>query len=97
MECTLTITKIEIELPADVNMILDYENAVREKIMRAICYCDKAYDKYVLDYDETKERTYIQYVGLNNQYKWALSEPIPYGEFDYIQDISMFLVILVMH
>ena len=26
----------------------------------------------------------------NNQYGWTLSQPIPYGEIEYVKDISMF-------
>ena len=42
------------------------------------------------DFDETKESTYIQYLDFNNQYGWALSQPISYGGFEYVEDVSMF-------
>ena len=33
----------------------------------------------------------IQYLDLNNQHWRALSQPIPYGRFEYVEDISMFI------
>ena len=32
----------------------------------------------------------IQYLDLNNQHWRALSQPIPYDGFEYVEDISMF-------
>ena len=57
----LKITEIELELLTDVNMILDYKNGVRVGIPIAICHNGEASNKYMHDYGETKERTYIQY------------------------------------
>lgn len=37
-ECARKITEIKLELLTDVNMTLDYENRIREGIMRAICH-----------------------------------------------------------
>lgn len=37
-ECALKITKIKLELPTYVNMILDYKNVITGGITRAICH-----------------------------------------------------------
>ena len=47
---------MKLELLADVYMILNYENGVRG-IVRDICYYSKANNKYLHDYDATKEST----------------------------------------
>ena len=53
-------------------MILDYENAIREKITRNIWNYAEANHKYMYDYDETKESTYFQYVDFKSQHEWAI-------------------------
>ena len=37
-------------------MILDYENAIRGGITKAICHYGEANNRYMYDYDERKER-----------------------------------------
>ena len=54
LEYTLKITKIELKLLKDVNMILDYENGIRGRITRAICQCGETKDT-MHGYDETRE------------------------------------------
>ena len=71
-------------------MLLDYENGIRGEIARAIGNYTKANHKYMYDYDEIKESSYIAYPDFNNQYGWALSEPLPYGGFANVEDKSMF-------
>ena len=51
-------------------------------------YYGEVNNKYMHDYDK-KESTYIQYLDFNNQCGWALSQPLPYGGFDYVEDISI--------
>ena len=79
-ECTLKITKIELELLADGDMIFDYGNAIRREISGAISHYGEA----------SKESTYVQYLDFNNQYGWALSQPVPYNGLEYVENISMF-------
>ena len=61
--CKRTL-KTKKELLTDVNMILDYENGIRGGIPKAIYQYGKANNKYIHDYDETKESTHIQYLVL---------------------------------
>ena len=71
-------------------MILYYEHGVMGRITRAICNCTETNNKYLHDYDKIKESTSIQHLDFNNQYRWALSQPLPYARFDYVEEISMF-------
>ena len=45
-------TKIVLESLAGVNMILDYNDAIKGGITRAICHYAEANNKYMHDYDE---------------------------------------------
>ena len=83
MECALKITGIEIELLTYVNRILDYENGIRGGITRTACHYVEPNNKYMCDYGETKKD--------NSDNRWALSQLLPYGRFDYVEDVSMFI------
>ena len=90
-EWSLKITRIELKLLANVNMILDYEHSIRGWVTGAICHHVKANNKYMHDYDKSKEYSYIQYFEFNKQYGWALSEPLLYGELANVEDMLMFI------
>ena len=47
-------------------MMLDYENDIREGITTAIRHCTEANGKYMYDYNETKESSFIFSVDFNN-------------------------------
>ena len=78
-------------------MVLDYGNGIRGGITRAIYHYDEADNKYLHDYDETKENTYIQYIDFNNQYGYALSQPLPCGRCDNVEDVSIFMYDFINH
>ena len=42
------------------------------------------------DYDPKKPSTFIAYLDINNLYGWAMSEYLPYGEFEWLENINEF-------
>ena len=60
-DCTLKTAKIELELLTELDMIIDYKNAIRGGIITTIIIIVKLINKYIHNYDETKDSTYIQY------------------------------------
>lgn len=48
------ITETELESPTGVSMILDCENCIR-----AVFHCTEANNKYMYNYDESKENSYF--------------------------------------
>ena len=42
------------------------------------------------DYDPEKPSTFITYLDMNNLYGWAMSEYLPYGEFEWLENIDKF-------
>ena len=48
----------------------------------------KASNRYMKDYDESKESSYIQYLDANNLYGAAMAEKLPINGFKWINDIS---------
>ena len=45
----------------------------------------EANNKYMKIYDQLKRISYIMYLDANNLYGWAMSEPLPYGNFHWIE------------
>ena len=50
----------------------------------------KANNKYMSDYDSNKPSTFITYLDKNNLYGWSMSEYLPYGEFEWLENVDEF-------
>ena len=50
----------------------------------------KANNKYMKDYDQNKESSYIQYWDVNNLYGMAMSQKLPVNNFEWIKDTFQF-------
>ena len=49
-----------------------------------------ANNKYMGDsYDPSKESTYIQYLGANNLYGWAMNKPLPTHGFEWMSESEL--------
>ena len=71
-QACLKKTKTKLELLIDCDMLLILEEGIRGGICHAIHRYAKANNKYMKDYDENKESSYIQYLDPNNLYGWAM-------------------------
>ena len=59
-----------------------------------ICHSSYRYvkdnNKYIKDYDKSKESSYIQYWDVSNLYSWAMSQKLPVNNFEWINDTAEF-------
>ena len=69
-------------------MLLMVEKCIRGGIRRSIYRCTKANNKYVKDYEKSKESWCLQYWDVNNLYGWARSQKLPVNNFEWIKDTS---------
>ena len=87
-QACLKKTSIESELLTDYDMLLMVEEGIRGGICHSIHRHAKANNKYMKNYDESKESSYIQYLDTNNLYGWAMSQKLPVNDFKWIEDTS---------
>ena len=76
-QVALKRTGVELELLADIDMLLMIKRGIRVEMYHAIHHYAKANNKYLKDYDENKESLYFKYWDVNNLYGWALSQKLP--------------------
>ena len=83
----LKITKVELELLSDVDMMLMLRQGIRGGVAMVSIRFSQANNKYVGDaYDRCKPSKYIQYVDANNLYGWAISKPLPTCGFKWMTE-----------
>ncbi|GFU20139.1 uncharacterized protein TNCV_2557311 [Trichonephila clavipes] len=80
-DAMLKTTKVRLELLDDYDMILMLEKGTRGGISQCCNRYGKANNKYMNDYNESKESNYLMYLDANNLYGWAMSQCLPYGGF----------------
>ena len=79
-------TNIKLELLTDYDMLLMVEEGIRGGICHSIHRYARANNKYMKNYDENKESSYIQYLDKNNLYGWAMSQKLPVNGFKWINN-----------
>ena len=79
-------TNVKLELLTDYDMLLMVEEGIRGGICHSIQRYPKANNKYMKNYDESKESSYIQYLDANNLNGWKMSKKLPVNGFKWLED-----------
>ena len=83
-QACLKKTNIELELLTDYDMLLMVEDGIRGGICHSIHRYAKAKNKYMKNYNNNEESSYIQYLDANNIYGWAMSKKLPVNGFKWL-------------
>ena len=70
-------TEVELELLADIDMLLMVEEGIRGGICHAIHRYAKANNKYMNNYDKKTTSSYVMYLDANKFYGWEMSQKRP--------------------
>ena len=63
-------------------MLWMVERGIRGGIYHATHTHVKGNNKYITNYDKSKESPYIQYLHANNFYGWAMTQKLPVDGFE---------------
>ena len=83
-QACLKKTNIELELLTDYDMLLMVGEGIRGGICHSIHRYAKANNKYMKNYNNNEESSYIQYLDANNLYGWAMSKKLPVNGFRWL-------------
>ena len=67
-------------------MLLIVEEGIRGLICHSIHRYAKANNKYMKNYNNNEDSSYIQYLDANNLYGWAMSKKLPVNGFKWIDN-----------
>ena len=100
-QACLKKTNIELELLTDYDMLLlltemllMVEEGIRGGICHSIHRYAKANNKYMKNYNNNEESSYIQYLEANNLYGWAMSKKLPVNGFKWIDNNEMAALVI---
>ena len=87
-DAMLKMTGVKLEKISDIDQYLFTEKGTRG----GVSYISKRYakenNKYTSDHDPNKPSTFITYLDKNNLYDWAMSEYLPYREFEWLKNVD---------
>ena len=86
----LTMTGVGLEKMSDIDMYLFIENGLRGGISYIAKRYSKANNKYMKNYDPSKQSEFISYQDMNNLYGWEMSEYFPCEEFKWLKNVDNF-------
>ena len=78
-------TGVNLELLKDPDMLLMFERGIRGGITQSVYRWAIANNPYMgYEYERSKQTEYLQYLDANSLYGWAMLQPLPTGEFKWV-------------
>ena len=92
-DCLLKCTNIELEQITEPDMYLFIEKGLRGGISMVSHRHAIANNQYMENYNNEEPTSFIQYLDANNLYGWAMSRPMPTGDFQWVSHVSVALLL----
>ena len=89
-QACLKKTRVELELLTDIDMLLMIENSIRGGMCQATYRYVKANNKYMKNYDKNQGSSYLEYLGANNLYGWAMCKKLRVNGFKWVTKVDKF-------
>ena len=83
-DSALKISKVELELLSDPDMLLFFERGIRGGVSTIFHRRAQANNKYMKEFDESKPSVFVPYWDANGLYAWAMTHPLPVSEFEWM-------------
>ena len=83
-DAMLKMTKINLELLSDVDMLLMVEKGIRGGISIISNRYGKANNKYMKDFNKLELIKFLIYLDANNLYGWAMLQKLPTHKFEWM-------------
>ena len=91
-DAMLKMTGVKLEKKSDIDKYLLIEKGLTGGISYIAKRYAKANNKYMSDHDSNKPSTFVTYFDKTNLYGWSMSEYLPYGEFQWLENVDEFYV-----
>ena len=89
-EAMLITTEVEIELLADIDMLLFCENAIRGGINGIVALRTfSANNKYMQNYKANEESVFGAFFDVTSLYAGTMEQPLPLGDYVWRSDLTL--------
>ena len=88
-DAMLKMTEVKLELLKDVDQLLMVEKGIRGGNANVFKRFAKANNKYMKNFDVKQDSRFLVYLDANNLYGWAMSQPLPVGEFEWMSEADL--------
>ena len=96
-DALLKKTGVELELLTDIDQHLFIEKGKRGGVSMVSKRYAEANNPLIEGYDSSKPNTYVLYLDANNLYGWAMSQPLPTGGFQWVNDCDRLSETIIEH
>ncbi|GBL85266.1 hypothetical protein AVEN_145574-1, partial [Araneus ventricosus] len=90
-QAALKMTDVKLDLFTDIDMHLFIEKGIRGGVSMISHRHSEANHPQCPNYDASEANKYITYLDANNLYGWAMSQPLPVSDFEWLspEEISL--------
>lgn len=87
-DAMLKLTDVQLELIADIDMLLFVEKGIRGGLAQCSKRYAKANNRYMENYNDRENSNYLMYYDINAMYAWAMTQYMPYGGLKWITNVD---------